>query len=217
MINSRYLTLYKIEKNLGFLEEKILFLINKNGNKPREILKFILKNSDKKYAYTTIMTVMDRLYKKGFLKREKKGKTYYYFPVFSSRDLNKISHFYLIKSLTFLLSPLTIFNCLFYFFIIYPLVIFLSQPFFQGMIKIILTLSFVLFFLNSLLIFYLNGFLDFVFLIMKEPKIFLNYLLPHVFFLSESFSFLAVILVVFFGFYFLRKIFKNSYYLKLNY
>jgi predicted transcriptional regulator len=34
--------------------------------------------SSKEAAYTTIMTTMDRLYKKGFLTRERRGKAYYY-------------------------------------------------------------------------------------------------------------------------------------------
>jgi len=32
----------------------------------------------KEAAYTTIMTTLDRLYKKGFLDRERRGKAYYY-------------------------------------------------------------------------------------------------------------------------------------------
>ncbi len=32
----------------------------------------------KEAAYTTIMTTLDRLYKKGFLNRERRGKAYYY-------------------------------------------------------------------------------------------------------------------------------------------
>jgi predicted transcriptional regulator len=34
--------------------------------------------STKEAAYTTIMTTLDRLYKKGFLERERRGKAYYY-------------------------------------------------------------------------------------------------------------------------------------------
>ena len=34
--------------------------------------------SKKEAAYTTIMTTLDRLYKKGFLDRERRGKAYYY-------------------------------------------------------------------------------------------------------------------------------------------
>jgi len=34
--------------------------------------------STKEAAYTTIMTTLDRLYKKGFLSRERRGKAYYY-------------------------------------------------------------------------------------------------------------------------------------------
>jgi predicted transcriptional regulator len=36
-------------------------------------------------AYTTVMTTLDRLYKKGWLKRRKEGKAYLYAPAFSEQ------------------------------------------------------------------------------------------------------------------------------------
>lgn len=36
-------------------------------------------------AYTTVMTTLDRLYKKGWLKRRKAGKAYLYAPAFSEQ------------------------------------------------------------------------------------------------------------------------------------
>jgi predicted transcriptional regulator len=37
-------------------------------------------------AYTTIMTTLDRLYKKGLLRRRKVGKAYVYFPALSEKE-----------------------------------------------------------------------------------------------------------------------------------
>lgn len=44
----------------------------------REILRAISKEEE--LAYTTVMTITDRLWKKGLLERRKEGKTYYYTP-----------------------------------------------------------------------------------------------------------------------------------------
>jgi len=40
-----------------------------------------LRSQGKRLAYTTVMTVMVRLYEKGILRRVKEGKGYRYFPV----------------------------------------------------------------------------------------------------------------------------------------
>lgn len=44
----------------------------------RDILRAISKEED--LAYTTVLTITDRLWKKGLLDRHKDGKTYYYTP-----------------------------------------------------------------------------------------------------------------------------------------
>jgi predicted transcriptional regulator len=41
---------------------------------------------DRRLAYTTLMTTMDRLYKKGLLQRRKDGKAYIYSPAMSERE-----------------------------------------------------------------------------------------------------------------------------------
>jgi predicted transcriptional regulator len=44
-------------------------------------------------AYTTVMTTMDRLYKKGLLKRRKVGKAYIYVPALTEREYQeKLTH-----------------------------------------------------------------------------------------------------------------------------
>lgn len=65
----------------GDLEEKVMeFLWEKGSGSVREVRQYLGEN---KFAHTTVMTVMDRLYKKGILKREKEGKGYRYYPVIS--------------------------------------------------------------------------------------------------------------------------------------
>ena len=43
-------------------------------------------NREHAYAYTSIMTVMNRLVKKSFLIREKKGHSYIYTPIMSKSE-----------------------------------------------------------------------------------------------------------------------------------
>lgn len=44
---------------------------------------------DQNLAYTTVMTTLDRLYKKGLLTRRKSGKSYLYAPRFSAEELER--------------------------------------------------------------------------------------------------------------------------------
>ncbi len=72
--------LFTIENSLGSLELEVMTVIWKTDQiTVREVLNFIVRK--KIIAYTTIMTVMDNLYKKGFLTRQKLKKTYFYSPV----------------------------------------------------------------------------------------------------------------------------------------
>ena len=40
-------------------------------------------------AYTTVMTTLDRLYKKGLLQRRKVGKAFYYVPAMTQEDYHR--------------------------------------------------------------------------------------------------------------------------------
>lgn len=64
---------------LGALEEKLMNILwnADKALKPSEVQALIGSN----HAYTTIMTVLTRLYEKGVLRRRKKGKAYFYSPV----------------------------------------------------------------------------------------------------------------------------------------
>jgi predicted transcriptional regulator len=50
----------------------------------------------KRLAYTTLMTTLDRLYKKGLLHRRKEGKAYFYFPVLTEQQYQEslTQHFF---------------------------------------------------------------------------------------------------------------------------
>jgi predicted transcriptional regulator len=68
------------KKGLGPLEHQIMDIVWKQKEATvYSVVDQICK--EKQLAYTTIMTVMSRLAKKGVLKREKKGKTYIYSPI----------------------------------------------------------------------------------------------------------------------------------------
>ena len=61
---------------LGGLEQKIMDVLwsNSGPQKPSDIVK-VLENS---HAYTTITTVLKRMFDKGLVKRKQKGNVYYY-------------------------------------------------------------------------------------------------------------------------------------------
>lgn len=69
-------------------------------------------NARRPLAYTTILTVLDRLTKKGALQRVKRGKAHYYEPVLSfiesrSTSVNQLIDFYFQGSVDKLLDYLT--------------------------------------------------------------------------------------------------------------
>lgn len=63
----------------GPLEMQVLGILN--GNEPQPVYKIqsSLKKTGNDLAYTTVMTVLVRLYNKGFLKRKKEGRQYLYY------------------------------------------------------------------------------------------------------------------------------------------
>ncbi|NOZ20588.1 MAG: BlaI/MecI/CopY family transcriptional regulator [Planctomycetes bacterium] len=71
---------------LGELETSVLEKLW--GNKDvsvREVMVALRKERD--YAYTTVMTTMNRLWDKGILSRRKEGQTYLYTPALSKEGL----------------------------------------------------------------------------------------------------------------------------------
>ncbi|MDO8461092.1 MAG: BlaI/MecI/CopY family transcriptional regulator [bacterium] len=72
-------SLFLVKKTLGPLENEVMDIVwKKDSSRVREIVE-VLRNK-RPIAYTTVMTIMDNLYKKGFLIRKKIKKSYYYSP-----------------------------------------------------------------------------------------------------------------------------------------
>jgi predicted transcriptional regulator len=72
------------KKGLGPLEHQIMDIVwEQKTATVYSVVDKICK--EKQLAYTTVMTVMSRLAKKGILQREKKGKTFVYSPI-ESKD-----------------------------------------------------------------------------------------------------------------------------------
>ena len=72
--------LFRVENSLGPLELEVIRIIW--GSQKTNVRGVVNKLRQKRFvAYTTVMTVMNNLYKKGFLAREKVKKSYFYSPV----------------------------------------------------------------------------------------------------------------------------------------
>lgn len=56
-------------------------------NSVKDVFEYINQTNTTKRAYTTIKTVMDRLYEKEILIRIKQGKKFYYRTAYSSSDI----------------------------------------------------------------------------------------------------------------------------------
>jgi predicted transcriptional regulator len=69
-----------LQQALGQLEASVMDVIW-DASEPAcvdEVRQGLAERKHKEAAYTTIMTTLDRLYKKGFLARDRRGKAYYY-------------------------------------------------------------------------------------------------------------------------------------------
>lgn len=63
---------------LGPLEMEVLGLVDKAGPADVAAIQALLSKKGSTLAYTTVMTVLGRLYEKGALTREKQGKRFVY-------------------------------------------------------------------------------------------------------------------------------------------
>jgi predicted transcriptional regulator len=85
---NRILSLLRGSTNtqLGPLEQQLLSALWTRGDATvREILEF----GDIKLAYTTVMTTLDRLYKKKLLNRTAEGRAFRYSPKYTQQELEK--------------------------------------------------------------------------------------------------------------------------------
>lgn len=71
---------------LGALERKTLDEVRRQGEAS---VGSVCDAFDQKYAYTTLMTTLDRLYKKGLLDRRKEGRAFYYTAKYSVEEMER--------------------------------------------------------------------------------------------------------------------------------
>ncbi|MFF7634110.1 BlaI/MecI/CopY family transcriptional regulator [Kitasatospora sp. NPDC008050] len=72
-------------RSLGELENAVMTRVWR-WNRPVTVREVLLDlRTERDIAYTTVMTVLDKLYRKGWLRRERDGRAYRYAPV-SSRE-----------------------------------------------------------------------------------------------------------------------------------
>lgn len=72
--------------NLGPLEKEVMDIIWRNGEGN---VREVVSQMQRKLAYTTVMTTLDRLYKKGLLQRDKAERAYVYSPILSREDWSR--------------------------------------------------------------------------------------------------------------------------------
>ena len=71
---------------LGELELSVLQILWTNG---RCNVRDVVEKLDRKLAYTTVMTTLDRLFKKGLLERQKADRAFLYAPRFSRPEWDR--------------------------------------------------------------------------------------------------------------------------------
>lgn len=77
------------QKSLSPLDQEIMNIVwNSDTCSVREVLEQIRK--EKELAYTTVATILTRLYDKGLLKRSEKNSVVYYSPKISREKFSKI-------------------------------------------------------------------------------------------------------------------------------
>ncbi len=72
--------------HLGPLEEQLLQALWERGN---ATVREILNDCNPDLAYTTVMTTLDRLHKKGLLARVPEGRAYRYWPQQTAEDFQR--------------------------------------------------------------------------------------------------------------------------------
>src|SRR5271156_5527725 len=73
-------------QQLGPLEERMLEALWARGN---ATVRELVEDGYQDLAYTTVMTTLDRLFKKGLLTRAEEGRAFRYAPRFSREELHR--------------------------------------------------------------------------------------------------------------------------------
>jgi predicted transcriptional regulator len=76
------------QPQLGPFEQQVLQELWSHGN---ATVREVLANGKIHQAYTTVMTTMDRLYKKGLLDRVAEGRAFRYTPRHSAEELQRVN------------------------------------------------------------------------------------------------------------------------------
>jgi len=80
----------KVVSELGPLEREVMELIWRRPEEAAEVsVRDIHLDFEGRLAYTTLMTTLDRLRKKGLLERRKEGRAFFYSPRFSSDEFER--------------------------------------------------------------------------------------------------------------------------------
>lgn len=72
--------------SLGKLEREVMETVWQSREAS---VRQVFTSLNERIAYTTLMTTLDRLYKKRLLDRRKEGRAFLYFPRFSSEELER--------------------------------------------------------------------------------------------------------------------------------
>ena len=75
-----------VMNSLGELEQKAMLEVRRRGETN---VAGVCSAFDESYAYTTVMTTLDRLYKKGLLERRKEGRAFFYAAKYSQEELER--------------------------------------------------------------------------------------------------------------------------------
>jgi len=80
----------EVVSELGPLEREVMELIWRRPEEAAEVsVRDIHLAFEGRLAYTTLMTTLDRLRKKGLLERRKEGRAFFYSPCFSSNEFER--------------------------------------------------------------------------------------------------------------------------------
>lgn len=79
---------------LGRREREVLAVLRELGS---ATVQQVAEHIDARLAYTTVMTTLDRLFRKGLLEREKVNRAFLYSPSLSARDLEEQRAAHLIR------------------------------------------------------------------------------------------------------------------------
>ena len=80
----------EIASELGPLEHQVMELIWRHTGEAAEVsVRDVHMAFEGRLAYTTLMTTLDRLHKKGWLERRKEGRAFYYSPRFSPDEFER--------------------------------------------------------------------------------------------------------------------------------